>query len=1370
TGRYVRVQLHGAERLQLAEVQVGGPTFEIQPDVIPSWGVRGTYPSLSDNIDAEIFAIEQIGNTLYVGGRFQEAIPTRFAAGEDQPFLMALDATTGDFVSTFRPRLNGAVLALEASPDGSRLFVGGEFYSVNDEPDTGGLVALDPVTGLVQQDWVSHLNRYWTVGAAQVRNLEIAGGDLYAVGAFTHATDIAGIRTNVYNVARFDLATSQVDTAWRPNVSGGTVWGLAVNEGRDRVYLGGKFTTVDGLSRESFAAVTRSTGTVVDPAVIARNSTGQDDIYDVVATDDFVVIAGSEHSTIVYDADDFSIVNWVFTSSPGGDNQDLEIVGDRIYSLCHCRGPVYDDYRPGANWTQIAQGTFMGVTEGVYAVSAKTGAFIDSFPHDQFEDEWVVSAGGWAVHGAPDGCLWLGGDFNLAAIGDPYVNSLARVCLEGGPRPLGLQNPTPPPADATPPPAPVAATVATSGTDVIVSITPPADTSDVAHYAVTRDGVTVVKTSGESVTLTDQPVGNHTYGVMAEDASGNASSVVEAGGASLVPGSYDRFVDATFDNYFESQEYGPFAFELGVFGDAKPDRAVPMYSPDGAPTDEGAAVLILGGKVLSGTPAVTDMAGAFTTTFTLAEATPVSIRLDRRIYTSAAMGTLYVRMRIDGADTTLASRSNNGFTEPWTTDVVSLGTLAAGTHTLSLGGWLDSKSSSFANWWNRIAFDDVLVYSDRPGLEVLDAPVGSVTAASLPVTVATSDRVTLTSLLTVEVTPSWTGVPVTAAYDSTTGNFGVDLDLTAAADGAQSYVVSVADADGHETTEVVSFDLVNDAPPSVTIDSPLEGETVTGSVDVVVDAVDVFDPAGTLNVEVSSDGASWTAAPWDAATERYGTTLDVSGEPDGPLTVHARATDSDDLVGSATVGVEIDNSEPTIDEVVARDGAGAYWRLGELAGTVANDSIGSLNATYVGGPTLGVPGLVVGSDTAVSFDGTNDGIDVPDATFINTGSPKTAASVEAWFSTSGVASRQVIYEQGGATRGAAIYVDGGLLYGGYWNVADDSSADTPWVSGPAFVSTPVLAETTYHVVLTFDQGGDVVAMYLDGVEVGSVSSIGTLFPHGSDIGIGAMNDSIRFHDGTASGDGFRFSGVIDEVAVYPTTLSSSMIADHVVAGRGTASQPPSVSFVAPLDGGTVSGVVTVAVAASDPEDPAADLIVDVSTDGGGSWTPAVFDVASGEHRMDVDTTVISDGPLSLLARVTDTAGLTGTAEIAVITDNGIGPAYQELVALDGASTYWRLGDANGTTAVDSISAVNGTYVGGAGLGAPGLLLGGDTAVVFDGVDDGVELPDSSLLNTVLRTTESVEAWFSVSDTAARQVIYDQGGTSRGLVMYVDGGR
>ena len=75
--------------------------------------------------------------------------------------------------------------------------------------------------------------------------------------------------------------------------------------------------------------------------------------------------------------------------------------------------------------------------------------------------------------------------------------------------------------------------------------------------------------------------------------------------------------------------------------------------------------------------------------------------------------------------------------------------------------------------------------------------------------------------------------------------------------------------------------------------------------------------------------------------------------------------------------------------------------------------------------------------------------------------------------------------------------------------------------------------------------------------------------------------------------------------------------------------------------------------------------------------------------------------------------------------------------------YWRLGEASGTTAVDSKGGNDGTYVGGVMLGSPGLVEDDpDTAALFAGVGQYVAVPRTDALNP---PTFTVEALVSVAE-------------------------
>jgi acid phosphatase type 7 len=95
--------------------------------------------------------------------------------------------------------------------------------------------------------------------------------------------------------------------------------------------------------------------------------------------------------------------------------------------------------------------------------------------------------------------------------------------------------------------------------------------------------------------------------------------------------------------------------------------------------------------------------------------------------------------------------------------------------------------------------------------------------------------------------------------------------------------------------------------------------------------------------------------------------------------------------------------------------------------------------------------------------------------------------------------------------------------------------------------------------------------------------------------------------------------------------------------------------------------------------------------------------------------------------------------------------YRDEVLADNPSSYWRLGETSGTTAVDERASANGGYVNGVALGQTGALAN-DTngAVSFDGVNDHVLVPYTSSLD--LTTAVSVEAWIKRSKPGWQVVV------------------
>jgi hypothetical protein len=115
--------------------------------------------------------------------------------------------------------------------------------------------------------------------------------------------------------------------------------------------------------------------------------------------------------------------------------------------------------------------------------------------------------------------------------------------------------------------------------------------------------------------------------------------------------------------------------------------------------------------------------------------------------------------------------------------------------------------------------------------------------------------------------------------------------------------------------------------------------------------------------------------------------------------------------------------------------------------------------------------------------------------------------------------------------------------------------------------------------------------------------------------------------------------------------------DSIGVGTGGSSAPgpdavPSVSWVSPEDGATVSGSTPVRIDAADAEDPPDALSVEYRV-ASGSWRTASFDSDSGTFTDTWDTTTASGGELTLAARVTDSSGNTAATEIGVTVSNEV---------------------------------------------------------------------------------------------------------------------
>jgi hypothetical protein len=233
-----------------------------------------------------------------------------------------------------------------------------------------------------------------------------------------------------------------------------------------------------------------------------------------------------------------------------------------------------------------------------------------------------------------------------------------------------------------------------------------------------------------------------------------------------------------------------------------------------------------------------------------------------------------------------------------------------------------------------------------------------------------------------------------------------------------------------------------------------------------------------------------------------------------------------------------------------------YLRLGESSGTVAEDATANnVDGAYVGSPTLAQTGLVSG-DTSVLFDGVDDFVRVMDAT------DPTAYTLEAIVKPSAVIGNRALLWRTDAGEAGSVSHFIGIHTGVFVHYTFDGTTKS------VFGTTPVVADTVYHIAATAANGG-AGRLYVNGVEEGTpLAGLSTLWTGGDRYVIGKQTTVMA---ATVA----WWKGPIDEVAIYTSALSAVRIAAHVTAMVDT---PPTGTAAVTAAAATASASGTTPIA------------------------------------------------------------------------------------------------------------------------------------------------------------------------------------------------
>jgi hypothetical protein len=343
---------------------------------------------LAWNPDGPVHALLDGGNVVYLGGKL-----------DGTGGIAAVSASTGALL--WMLHASNDVRALALSPDGSTLYAGGSFTTVEGAAHRG-VVAVDVAHHALVSSWKG-------AAAGTVRDLIARGNDVYVAGK---VTSVGGVAQR--GIGALDATTGKRDAAFQFSADN-DVLGLALTG--TRLILSGSFTQIDGSPRANLASIDLSSNNLTNwaPAKLCPNC---DQYWDVQTdgTNAYVATSGNAGGAFSLTS---GLPTW-HTIRGTGDFQAVGLPGDGlVYYGGHFGEGVWSSGQPQSEIP----------AKQLVAVSIASG-----LPDDRWLPRHIGAyPGTWAFTSTP-GDLWVGGDFTgeevngvnnhkpyLAAYPDPKI-------------------------------------------------------------------------------------------------------------------------------------------------------------------------------------------------------------------------------------------------------------------------------------------------------------------------------------------------------------------------------------------------------------------------------------------------------------------------------------------------------------------------------------------------------------------------------------------------------------------------------------------------------------------------------------------------------------------------------------------------------------------------------------------------------------------------------------------------------------------------------------------------------------------------------------------------------------------------------------
>lgn len=401
----------------MSSAMAAAPPATVSADGLPTWQINGV-----------VWSQTVVGNTVYVAGSFTKARPPGVAAGGTGEVaagnIFAYDITTGNRVSSFSQSLNAQGLVVTPSPDGSRIYVGGDFTTV-DGITRNHIAAFSTATGALVTTFAPSLS-------GQVRGIAVTSSTVYVGGNFFNANGSGRTRLAALNAASGALLP------WAPRADDNNVAAMVMAPDNSRVIVGGSFSTLNGIAANGMGSLDATTGATLPWAAnqTIRDGGSKSGITSLTTDGTRVYGSGYAFGTGNFEGSFAAVpstgtINWV--NDCHGDTYDVYPSGQVLYTVSHAHDCRPIGAFPESNPRSINQRHALAFT--TYPTGTNTGPDSYGWNYNGVPDstllQWYPVLGIGSYTGQYQAAWSVKGNSNYLALGGefPSVNGIAQQGL-----------------------------------------------------------------------------------------------------------------------------------------------------------------------------------------------------------------------------------------------------------------------------------------------------------------------------------------------------------------------------------------------------------------------------------------------------------------------------------------------------------------------------------------------------------------------------------------------------------------------------------------------------------------------------------------------------------------------------------------------------------------------------------------------------------------------------------------------------------------------------------------------------------------------------------------------------------------------------